>query len=507
MPSYYLEYDSVQDRFHRCRSKIQIMGGGFGNGKTTAAVAKAITLTKDYPGAQGLIARATYPKLNGTIRKEFMNWCPAHWIKKKPTQEDNSCYMHNGTVVHFRYVAQRGKSREDGSTTSNLLSASYDWIIIDQIEDPEIEYKDFLDMLGRLRGNTAYRPPDSEVEDPSMPTTGPRWLVLTANPARNWFYRKIVQPYITFRDHGIRTDDLIVDADTKQPIIGLFEGSTYTNARNLPPDYIRGMEASYKGQMKKRFIDGEWGAFEGLVYPSFDIARHMITREQAMKHLSSCLARHVQVKPIESYDFGMVSPSCYLLGFVDDLGRVIVLDGFYKAEFDYALQPGAVFALRDKYVGQLYFEQSILADPACFRRQVIGTRETGDTIAKIYGGMGLHMVPASNDILAGVSKVNTYLTGLAHVQHVTTGEFPGPLIYFVNDLTFINDEFQSYYWKRNPFGQYIDEPIDKDDHAMDAIKYMLARLPSASEIVVPRASLPPSWKMWREIEDEQRSYV
>jgi hypothetical protein len=48
------------------------MGGGFGNGKTTAGVVKALELAKDYPGSNGLIARSTFPKLNDTIRKEFL---------------------------------------------------------------------------------------------------------------------------------------------------------------------------------------------------------------------------------------------------------------------------------------------------------------------------------------------------------------------------------------------------------------------------------------------------
>jgi hypothetical protein len=33
---------------------------------------KALQLAKDYPGSNGLIARSTFPKLNDTIRKEFL---------------------------------------------------------------------------------------------------------------------------------------------------------------------------------------------------------------------------------------------------------------------------------------------------------------------------------------------------------------------------------------------------------------------------------------------------
>ena len=67
-----------------------------------------------------------------------------------PTQDDNTCYLKNGTIVNFRYISQRGKQNVDGSTTSNLLSATYDWIGIDQIEDPEIVHKDLLGSYGTI---------------------------------------------------------------------------------------------------------------------------------------------------------------------------------------------------------------------------------------------------------------------------------------------------------------------------------------------------------------------
>src|ERR1044071_495770 len=106
MPNYRLEKGSLQWQFNQSRKSIQIFGGAFANGKTTAAVIKCLQLAKDYPGSNGLIARATYPKLNDTIRKEFLKWCPPHWIKRRPTQEDNTVYLNNGTVVNFRYIAQ-----------------------------------------------------------------------------------------------------------------------------------------------------------------------------------------------------------------------------------------------------------------------------------------------------------------------------------------------------------------------------------------------------------------
>ena len=501
MAQYNLDQGSIQYNFHMSRAPIQMFGGAFANGKTTALVVKALKLARDYPGSNGLLARETYPKLNDTLRKVFMEWCPPNWVKRKPSQEDNTCYLVNDSRVNFRYVAQRGKKSEDGNTTSNLLSATYDWIGVDQVEDPGIAHKDFLDLLGRLRGNTPYRPPSGEEEDESMPPNGPRWLMLTANPTHNWVYKELVKPLLLWKSQGVRSENLIVDERTGLPIIDLFEGSTYTNAKNLGADYIRNLESTYKGQMRERYLMGKWAAFEGLVHPDFDMGVHVLSREVVMAHLESCLNRKVKVKAIEGYDFGLVSPSVYMLGFIDDLGRVFILDGYYKKEFHYTQQPPAVRDIREKYTGLLDFSDPIYADPAIFRRTVIGGfKSTGETIAQLYSGLGLYMVPSTNDILPGIAKVNSYLVGTMNTPHVVTGATPGPLVYITPELEWFIDEINSYWWKRNPHGNMVDEPMDNNDHAMNTLKYMLARLPEASEISIKKEDLPPGWMKWQERE-------
>lgn len=502
MPTYKLTTGSTQWQFHQSRAKVQIFGGAFANGKSTALIIKALKLSTAYPGSLGLMGRATYPKLKDTLQFDFMRWCPKGWIKKRPTQDDNSVYFANGSVIHFRYISQRGKTREDGSTTSNLLSASYDWAIVDQIEDPEIVYKDFLDILGRLRRQTPYRPEQGE-EDETMPSTGPRWFMIGANPSRNWFYREIVYPYQLWRDRGIFSDKLIVDTDTHQPMVDMFESSTYENKDNLEPDYIKGLEASYKGQMRERYLLGKWAAFEGLVYPQFDPAVHLISRKQMMDYLDQCLSRNVKLRVVEAYDFGNVSPTCYIIAFVDDFGRVFVLDGFYTPEFPYTQHAPAVYEVRNRYVGLLHSRDAIQADPDIFRKKVIQGHDTGTSIARLLRDDGLKLQPAQNEVGTGIAKVSAYLSGKKGVPHIVTGDDPGPLIYFADDLPFVTDEFSSYYWKKNPQGLNLDEPVDGNDHFLDDLKYLLSRLPEPSKIIIPRDQVPPGYMFWREMSVEE----
>jgi len=504
---YNLREGSVQYGFNRSRHKVQIMGGGFGNGKTTALAVKALMLVSDYPGCVGLLGRATYPKLRGTLQRVFFDWCPEDWIERMPTKEDNTCHFKNGSKVDFRYINQRGRQQADGQTTSNLLSASYDWLGIDQVEDPEITHKDILDLLGRLRGDTPYRPTGDD--DRTMPNTGPRWMMLTCNPTANWVFKELIHPYMVWRDRKIKTPNLAVDPVTGECIIDLWEGSTYTNKENLASDYINTLEAMYHGQMKERFLMGGWAAFEGLVHPGFDIRVHGLTRQEALDYLIDCLNRHVRVRLLEGYDFGLSAPTVYMVGFIDDYGRVIILDGFYKPDLNYTEHRNEIEMVRGRYLnsfgGALRLTDPINADPSIYRQQVVKHHgETGETIASLLEGEDLNIRPASNDIVPGIAKINAYLADRFGLPHLTLSDRQaGPLLYIVDDLSWFQEEISNYYWRRDSSGRLTEMPQEHHDHAMNTLKYMLAFLPQPSEIKPPVPISAKPWMRWQEM-DESR---
>jgi hypothetical protein len=503
LPKYNIINGGLHHQFLRSRKKIQVLAGGFGNGKTAAACVKAIQLCKDYPGCNGLIARETYPKLNDTIRKEFYKWCPPDSIKRWPTKDDNTLIFKNGSVVNFRYIAQRGKQTVDGQATSNLLSATYDWVVVDQMEDPQIQHKDLLDLLGRLRGSTPYKG-----DDPTMPMSGPRWIILTANPTANWFYKKLIKPYHRWRATGLVTEDLIHDPVTLEPLMAVFEGSTYENAHNLDPDFISGLEASYKGQMRQRFLMGEWAAYEGLVYPSFISSTHMIPKSHILEMLEPIRRNNETVDNFECFDFGIVNPSCYLCGFIDEMGRVVVVDGFYKAHLGLDDIADRIQDIRSEYDDVIDFSANpIWSDPAIFKKTVVrgGAGRTTDTVAKILmeKDEGFFFRPGQNDKVQGITKVTEYLVPRVGMHYIPT-EKEGPLIYFCDRLTFVEDEIVAYFWKTSTEGERIDEPKDGNDHAMDALKYGVSRLPEASSLHFVKPKTIPEWMKWQEIEDGRR---
>lgn len=517
MADYRVIDGSIQDQFGNLRRKIQIFGGGFGNGKTAAAVVqKVLKVAKEYPGANILVARSTYPKLNDTIRKEFLKWCPPAWIKSFPLSKnsDNTCQLKNGSTINFRYIAQQGKGVAEGEqTTSNLLSATYDMVVVDQLEDPEITKKDFDDLNGRLRGNTKYTG-----DDPTMPASGPRWFVACVNPTRNWVYRYLIAPLKKYQLTGLIDDNLLCKRYGRdhpladQPILGpdgkpellidLVEGSTYTNSHNLAPDFIETLESVYRGQSRDRFLYGEWAAYEGLVHPDFGEVSHMISQREIVQYIEDMLNRGTFPRWFEGYDFGMIVPSCYLLAFADRYRNIFIVDGYYIPEAEERInkQQEHIHKIRNEW--GINDDIPSFADPQIFKKTSVSKSSSAKTVAQLFaeGDYGVRFQRAANEITSGITKVNQYLAISDNHRHPVTHTMGAPHLFAATELDFIATEFSAYYWKQDTNGSRMDEPIDKNDHAMNTIKYLLAREPDLATRV-PRAKDTRYLTKWSDAPD------
>lgn len=489
MKPYRLVKGSLHDRFLKSRAKVQIFGGGFANGKTAAVSVKALQIAMAYPGSNGLIARSTYPKLMDTIKKEVLVWCPKKWIKSQNWSTRNELVLTNGSTISFRYVAQTGKGSADQGT-SNLLSATYDYAIVDQIDDPEFSEKDFLDLLGRLRGTTR-----CVSEDETLPRTGPRFIILTLNPTGGWPYKKLVKP-IKEKAKGREIEGLLKRADGTLDM-ELFEGSTYENAHNLPDDYIRSLEQAYVGQMRERFLLGRWGAFEGLVYPQFAHDIHVVSHEQMFARYNELCAEGVTPLVLEGYDHGIAAPSCYIYAFIDNRGNVSLLDGFYEKELPVEEAATRIRLLRKRYhahrMDHRFGSPLIYADPAIFRRNAVG-----ETVAGLYEHFGVTMIKGNNDITLGIAKVQSYLAVQAARWHPYKRVWGAPRLYVSEALHWWIDEVTTYLWKRDKDDSFSDTPRDVNDHAMDTTKYMLTGTPSFAKPQGAIVRVPEKWRRWNE---------
>lgn len=493
MPEYKLVVGSKQEQFINSKKKVQILGGGYGSGKTAALVVKAIQLAFDYPGLYVLMARSTKEKLEKTMRKEFDKWCPARVIKQKSKE---SITLENGSMFLFSHIRQDGKGQ--GLATSSVLGATFDLIVVDQLEDPEIVYKDFLDLFGRLRGTTPYQPKGEF--DKRMPRSGPRWFMASLNPSANWTYKKLVRPYHVWKKSGKVEEDLLWDEEAGEPLIDLIETTTYDNRDNLPADFIKTLEASYKGQMRERFLLGKYGSYEGLVYPSVNEDIHRISKVTIREYLKK-LRVTGNLRFVESYDYGLNVPSCYLLAVVDGFGNVIICDGFYERGMLLDMhQVPRIQELRNEW--GVSGNNIIQADPSVAKTYSSNRGMKGNTIKDEFEALGISVNLANNNVDWGIEKVSQYLHIQKNHRNPFTGEYEAPYLFVSDECGWWFDEVAEYKWKDGMNGEKGDKPIDKDDHAMDATRYLFTDLP-AFEDVVSRISVDvPTWMQWHEVDVE-----
>ncbi len=191
----------------------------------------------------------------------------------------------------------------------------------------------------------------------------------------------------------------------------------------------------YSGAFYDRFILGKWTAADGLVYPMFSESRHIISDNA--------------VPPCDGYwiscDYGTVNPSSFgLWGHCD--GTYYRLKEYYfdaRTEGERRTDEEHYAAL-EQLAGE-YPISCIVADPSA-----------ASFIACIRSHGRFRVIPADNDVNAGIQQVSTLLQQ--------------DKLRFSESCRDIRREFSLYCWNDSIHG---DAPKKEHDHAMDDLRYFV----------------------------------
>ena len=425
---FFIHPTTKQADFILANQKFSCFSGGFGNGKTTAGCLKGIAVSQ-YPGNFGLIGRLTYPELRDTTRRTFFELCPPEYYDKVNGGEwrrsENHLILANGSEIIFRHL--------DTIAEKELLSLNLGWFYIDQAE--EINESLFMILQSRLRLNTVPR----------------RYGFVTCNPEPgNWIYSRFAKP----------AQDGKLDTKTH-----FYVSATTRENPHLPADYVPTLLASYPEELIKRYIEGKWEVFEGQIYPEYDQTIHVIKPFDIPKGWERLI----------SIDHGLVNPTCALWGAIDYDNNLYIYDEYYE--------PGIVSkhaeAILAKTVGQeIAFW---LIDPSTANK----TREKDGMLWSVleeYEDYGIYATPANNQMLAGINRVKEFLKLDSKRLNPQTSETPSPRLFIMSNCTSLTWEFPQYQWKKMRSvtnRNEIERPRDYNDHALDALRYMImSRFPA-----------------------------
>lgn len=236
----------------------------------------------------------------------------------------------------------------------------------------------------------------------------------------------------------------LYDLFVRQPRPGwrIIYSNTYANPY-LPADYLRNLEASLGPELASRYLKGEWVNFEGLVFKDF---RRTLDDGRPWHVLPDATVRALTARPVYRWgalDFGGANPHALLRFAEDAAGYWYVTGEWYRAQV--GLQELAAEILRDP-VSPIYRDHD-LADALTLKN------------------MGVSGLTAAR---------KEKMSGLATMQALMRPAGPGlpPLLRISDACPNLIRELGNYRWPEGTSARDPgNEPVKKDDHAIDACRY------------------------------------
>jgi len=378
-----------------------VYSGAVAAGKTLLLAHAAIRACINTPNIKGIIGSLTYTQLSNVVFTVFkeelakyqellnINDVPIKLIKNiVESYGKMKVEFWNGSIIYFLAMDKEEK----------LRGYTIDFFCLD--EPIEIDEKIFDQLIARMRGNRLKK----------------RFALLTTNPGAetHWIYEKFYNTKDKKKFHHIDTN-------------------SYENIF-LPKGYIENMEASYDEDWKRRFLNGQWGAFEGQIYKNFNPSKHIIQKAKYESEIKYYIA---------GVDWGIENPSCILtIGITKDK-EAIVVDEYYQA--------GATSTKVARHIKELdkkYQYRKVFIDPSA--KDLITQCEE----------LRLPAEKADNHVEPGIGKIKSM--------------FERDQILVSNECRNLIRELQAYRYERDkPNQNKVEKPLKADDHSCDALRYGL----------------------------------
>lgn len=420
-----LEFIPANDKqklFMESKARYILMSGAVGAGKSYMGIWKGFLLNLLYPGNRGLICRKEFSSLKAsTMITLFEKVIPQDMIISYD-KIDGVLKHKTGVPGVYSFISFSGLDKKaDQQYPTKVGSTEYGWIFAD--ETTELTEDDWQVLATRLRHKPSivtFNKCKTHLNWPKKLSYKMycdqmvRQLFGATNPDSPHHYL-----YKFFFEH---TDDL-----DRQLILTTPYDNPY-----LDEDYIKALEATLTGIRRDRLLHGKWVQAEGIIYDCFDMSKNLIdyNPEKDVNKYKSFFG---------GADSNFPTPRAGLLMGEDaSKGELHILDEYYI--------PNSHPEDLGKWFSEFAFRYTknveVFHDPA-----------DPDAIAKINYFSMLTCEKANNKVIPGIDAVYSMLkTGRLKINRRCKH-----LIKYL----------QTYSWKKGA----TDQPVKKDDHLPDALRY------------------------------------
>lgn len=417
-----------QVAFHSSGATIRGFFGGNRSGKTVGGACEGVwratgrhpfQRVKPAPTTGRVVAVDFLNGVDKIVKAEIARWLP-------PSELRNGSWEDSYDKEHRVLTLNNGSTIEFMSyeqPTDKFAGTSRDWFWMDE-EGPRAIY-----VENTLR-----------IAD----CGGVGWLTLTPLEGMTWVYDDIFEASKT----AGHIETFVVDMDD----------NPHLNAGEMEV-ILSGLSEDERKARKA----GEFVQIGGVIYSMLS------PRNVLEPFIPSADWLHVA-----AMDSGIANPTAWLWAAIDKYGRIVVYDEYYKSG-----QVASYHAHRVHEQNKLHerIPDYYVGDPSIRNKDPI----TGTSILLEYMNNGIPIILGNNDVLAGINRVATLLTG------VGTPPANIPLLYITENCEMTLKEHRRYRWakwatrKAEEERDKKQEPVKKNDHTCDALRYLVASRPQLDD--------------------------
>ena len=209
----------------------------------------------------------------------------------------------------------------------------------------------------------------------------------------------------------------------------------------------------FVGIFYQRFILGLWVLAEGIIYPNFDKIKHCIKKDDIPKKFDCFYV---------TSDYGITNPQVFLLcgiKYINGKPHVWILDEYYNkgTKKNKSGQEEKITKTDDMFLK----DYKKLIKDIDVRKVIIDPSAT--SLINLFKQNKIAVKEADNSVIDGINLVLNWLD--EERIHIVEEKCPN-----------IIREFNSYIWDEKAQEKGEDKPIKQNDHALDALRYLLQTL-------------------------------